>query len=369
MRAAAASSEHPLAAHAVGEIAGAVLEDLDDRIDLAIVFVEGSHTGAIEDVATALTDILDPGVMIGTTACGVIAQDVEIEDRSAISLWAATGVDASPVRIERGRVEPTTGWSTAATSPTLLLADPFSFDASAAIADLAGTGRRLVGGFASAAQGPEGNRLLLGRDIFHDGAVGVELGDVAVTTVVSQGCRPVGEPFIVTGAERNVITELGSRPPLERLEALVTNATEAERDQMAAGLHIGVLIDEHRAEFGHGDFLIRGVLGLDRDRGALAIGAEVPVGTTLQFHVRDADSASEDLRIRLAGITGSSALAFTCNGRGRRLFGRANHDAELVHGLTGSRATAGMFCAGELGPVNGVNHVHGFTTSALVFLD
>lgn len=368
MRAAAASSEHPLAAHAVGEVAGAVLEQLDGRVDLALVFVEGSYTGAIEDVATALSEILEPSVIVGTTACGVIAQDVEIEDRSAVSLWVATGIEASAIRIEPGRIEPTTGWSTPA-GPTLLLADPFSFDATAAIGALVGTERRLVGGFASAAQGPEGNRLLLGTEVYSDGAVGVDLGDVAVATIVSQGCRPVGEPFIVTGVERNVITELGSRPPLERLQAMVSNATEAEREQMAAGLHIGVLIDEQRTEYGHGDFLIRGILGADQEKGALAIGAEVPIGTTLQFHVRDAASASEDLRTRLAGVSGSSALAFTCNGRGNRLFGRPHHDAELVHGLTGSRATAGMFCAGELGPVNGVNHVHGFTTSALVFLD
>ena len=62
-----------------------------------------------------------------------------------------------------------------------------------------------------------------------------------------------------------------------------------------------------------------------------------------------------------------TAASFTCNGRGENLFGRAGHDAELVHDLTGSRATAGMFCAGEFGPVAGANHVHGFTASSLLF--
>lgn len=365
MRAAAASSEHPLAAHAVGEVAGRVVEELDGPVDLAVVFAEAGHTGAIEDVVGALHEILRPGVLIGTTACGVLAQDREVEDSSALVVWAASGIDARPLRIDPGATEPLGGWP--ANQPVVLLADPFTLDASALVERMDVDAPSLHGGFASAAQGPNGNRLLLDSTVHHDGAIGVGLGEVEVATIVSQGCRPIGEPFTVTGVDRNVITELGSRPPLERLRDLVAAASAADRELLATGLQIGVVIDERRTDFGTGDFLIRGILGADQSRGAIAIGAVVPVGTTLQFHVRDADSASRDLRRRLDGISGSSALAFTCNGRGVRLFGRPHHDAAMVHGLTGSVATAGMFCAGELGPVNGRNHVHGFTTSALVF--
>jgi small ligand-binding sensory domain FIST len=82
--------------------------------------------------------------------------------------------------------------------------------------------------------------------------------------------------------------------------------------------------------------------------------------------VRDASSADEDLRHMLREVRGEAALVFTCNGRGSYLFGEPNHDAALVADHAGP-ATAGFFCAGELGPIGGANFLHGFTASILVF--
>ena len=116
-----------------------------------------------------------------------------------------------------------------------------------------------------------------------------------------------------------------------------------------------------------GDFLVRNVLGADRAAGAVAVGDEVPVGATVQFQVRDAASADEDLRSLLAGHDAAGALVFTCNGRGTHLFGRPDHDAEVISDHVGSGAVGGMFCAGELGPVGGRSFLHGFTASVLLF--
>ena len=194
MRAAAAVSEHPLAAHAVGEVAGSVLETVEAPIDLAVVFIEGSHTGAIEDIGPALNEILAPRTLLGTTACGVIAQDQEVEDRSSISLWVASGVAATPFRIEAGATEPVGGWSVT-DGPAVLLADPFSVDMTAMLGRPETFRLAFHGGFASSANQPGGNRLLLGDALFVDGAVGVHLPDANTVTVVSQGCRPIGDPF------------------------------------------------------------------------------------------------------------------------------------------------------------------------------
>ena len=176
----------------------------------------------------------------------------------------------------------------------------------------------------------------------------------------------MGEPFIVTAAEGNLVHELGSRPALERLRNIVDSASEEERTLLARGLHVGLVIDESVAEFGQGDFLIRAVLGGDATLGALRVGDRVPVGTTLQFHVRDADSADRDLREMLGAVDADAALVFTCNGRGTGLFGEPDHDAALVSETVGGGPVAGMFCAGELGPVAGRNHVHGYTASVLL---
>jgi small ligand-binding sensory domain FIST len=93
----------------------------------------------------------------------------------------------------------------------------------------------------------------------------------------------------------------------------------------------------------------------------------VAVGTTVQFQVRDAAAADEDLRGMLAGVSGDAALVFTCNGRGRRLFGEDDHDARLVADAVPGGAVAGMFCAGEIGPLGGRSFLHGFTAGIVVF--
>jgi small ligand-binding sensory domain FIST len=187
--------------------------------------------------------------------------------------------------------------------------------------------------------------------------------------VVSQGCRPVGSPMIVTRSEGNQLLELAGQSALARLEQVARQVGPDERSLLAGGVHLGVVADEHRVAFERGDFLVRGVLGADRERGALVVGAQVEVGTTVQFHVRDAASADEDLRALLAGRRADGALVFTCNGRGRNLFGTPHHDATLVADVTSDRAVAGMFCAGEIGPVGRRSFLHGFTASVLLFED
>jgi small ligand-binding sensory domain FIST len=259
----------------------------------------------------------------------------------------------------------------------VLLADPFTFPVEAFLGRLGEDrpGLQVIGGMASAAQGPGGNRLVLDGDVRAEGAVGVLLaGAPAVTTVVSQGCRPVGQAYIVTDADDNVVRTLAGRPALERLAEVAEALPDEERQLIAQGLHVGLVVDEHRAEFGRGDFLVRNVLGASRETGAISVGTTVGVGQTLQFHVRDAVAADEDLRVLLAeaasgdaAVGVDAALLFTCTGRGRRLFGVDSHDAGVVDELLGPLPVAGAFCAGELGPVGGHNHVHGFTASLALF--
>jgi small ligand-binding sensory domain FIST len=130
---------------------------------------------------------------------------------------------------------------------------------------------------------------------------------------------------------------------------------------------MGLVIDEHQVDFGRGDFLIRSVIGADRANGAIAIGDSVAVGTTVQFHVRDADAADEDLRELLADRQADAVLLFTCNGRGSRLFEQLDHDAGVIGDLLGDPPVSGFFAAGEVGPVGGRNFVHGFTASLALF--
>lgn len=387
---AAALSQHPDAAEAVGECAGELLEAFaGTRPDLVVLFASAHHGGALTDIAAALRTLLAPAVLTGTTAVAVAGGGLEVEDHPALSVWAAAWRgDAGrppvrPLRLEahaEGDGARIAGWpdDLAPHGTLLLLADPFSFPV-ADFLEVCGQGvpdLTVVGGLASAARGPGGNHLVLDGGHWTDGAVGVLLdASVPVWTAVSQGCRPVGQAFTITAAERNLVLELAGQPALGRLQQLAEAMSERDRALLRGGLHLGVVVDEHKSDFGRGDFLVRNLLGADPDAGALAVGEAVEVGQTVQFHVRDAASADEDLRaVGGRALQGRrvprAVLMFTCNGRGAHLFGSAHHDASVVQDLAGgSVPLGGMFCAGEIGPVGGRAFLHGFTASLAVFGD
>jgi small ligand-binding sensory domain FIST len=385
---AAALSQHPLATQATGEVAGAVLEQLDGRTpDLVVGFASPHHAGAFADITAALRRILEPGTFLGFTAASVIGGGREVEDEPALSVFAAAlpATSITPVTLQATQtpegIEISGGAELDDREPDddsvlLLLADPFSFPADVFLRGLAerAPGVSVVGGLASAASRQNGNLLVLDDAIRTSGAVGALLeggtdldGGVRVQALVSQGCRPIGQPFIVTRAEGGLVLELGGRPAVSRLQDLADAASEDDRELLRRGLHVGLVLDEHRAEFGPGDFLVRNLLGADPNSGALVIGEQVRVGQTVQFHVRDAAAADEDLHAVLLGETAAAGLVFTCTGRGQHLFGAADHDASAVHAHLGPIPLAGAFCAGEIGPVGGRSFLHTFTASIALF--
>jgi len=374
---AAALSEHPDATEAVGEVVGRLLETLGDQPDLVVVFVTEPFAALMGDISQTIRGALSPRRLVGATAVSVIGGPREVEFGPAISLWGAKW-DDSPTAVHV-RVEPTpegfefAGFpddEAASARSLLLLADPFSFPVERFLSGLAQTHPHLsvVGGLASAGRGPGINQLVLDDLVVDRGAVGLLFDqDVAPHTVVSQGCRPIGEPFTVTKGEGNLLLELGGQPALTRLLESVNSCSPEDRMLAQRGLHCGIVANESHLDYRRGDFLIRGVLGAVQERGAVAIGDTATVGSIVQFQVRDGASADEDLRELLTGERASAALVFTCNGRGVSLFGEPHHDAELVSRLLDTGSVGGMFCAGEFGPIGARNALHGFTASIALF--
>ncbi len=306
-RYAAALSLHPTPVEAVGEVAGEILERFDgESPDLVVCFASPHHVGPFEDIAGGLRKLLEPQVMMGCTAVAVAGGGREVENAPGLSVFAASFAAGTVQGVALDATETSegfqiVGWpdTVGARGTLLMLADPFSFPipdflglCNARVSDLT-----VIGGLASSANGPGGNRLVLDDRITTRGAVGIMCSeDVPVRAVVSQGCRPIGQPFTVTKAERNLVHELAGQPAMKRLEELVAASGEDERELMRQGLHVGVVVDEHRLDFRRGDFLVRNLLGADQKTGALAIGETVGIGQTVQFHVRDASAADEDLR-------------------------------------------------------------------------
>jgi small ligand-binding sensory domain FIST len=378
---ASAQSEHPVAALATGEVVGAVLEAFGERPDLVFISVTRPHAGALDDIISTVTAVLHPLAMIGCAAESVVGTGREVEETPSISLWAGRVGPLLPVTLRAIRSAGDTwefdGWpDDVSFEPTalILVADPFTFPADQFLAWMedAHPGLRVVGGNASAALGPGGSRLVVGDRTLHEGAVGVLIGSgVDIETVTSQGCRPYGRPLTVTKSDRNIMYEVAGTPAIESMVEQMKGGLSAEDIGRLEnnGLHVGRLIDEHVEEPGPGDYLVRSVIGVDRSTGAMAIDDRIPLGSTVRFHLRDAESADRDLKTILIGHHADGALMFTCNGRGTRLFDESHHDASVLSRQIGPVPVGGFFAAGEIGPVGGRNFVHSFTASIALFTD
>ena len=386
IRCGAAASTAPQIDEAIREAVAAASAQVGRAAQVAVAFVSAGYGDAIRPALEGLADAAGTPVVIAATAEAVLADGVEYESTRALTVWMASMPTASivPFALEYAQTPDGgmfAGWPAELDgqwpdgAAVVLLADPFSFPVDAFIRrmDEDHPGVPIVGGMASGGFQPGGNTLVVGSRTYDSGAVGFVVGGGArVRPVVSQGCRPIGRPLVVTKSEENVIIELGGRPALERLKELYGALEPADRELVRSSLHVGRVASEYKESFQRGDFLVRNVVGADPESGVIAVGDVVRTGQTVQFHVRDARSADEDLRALLAqersrGGRTAGALVFTCNGRGTRLFDEASHDARCVREIIGHVPTTGFFAQGEIGPIGRRNCLHGFTASIALF--
>lgn len=354
--------------------------------DLVMVFVSHHHGPEYEKTLSGIWDKVNARNLIGCTGDGIIGPDREVERAPALAVWAAKmpGVRMLPFVIDQndvnGSESPESWHEHIGVRPKdkpsfVILPEPYTIDTESLLAelDVAYPGSRIVGGMSSGAEGPNQNRLFLNDQVLRQGLVGVSLaGPVEIHTVVSQGCRPIGETFVVTKADHNVIYELRGKPALDILRGVFNSAAPADQALMQQGLHVGNVVDEHLEKFGQGDFLIRSLMGVVQENG-LAINALVRPGQTIQFHVRDSTSADQEMkrlltgRVAAMGMPPAGGLLFSCNGRGARMFGAPNHDISVVNSAAKGCQVAGFFAAGEIGPVGNRTFIHGFTSSLILF--
>ncbi len=376
---ASALSRHPVTSQALGEALGAVLEHVGERPDLVVVTVTRPHAGALEDVVSAVDAVLHPLGLLACAAESVIGEGVEVEELPAVSVWAGRVGPLVPLALSATRsgddewrfdgLPSGVGFDPSA---LLVLADPFTFPMAEFVVHLEERhpGLPVVGGYASGASGPGGTRLALGDRVLTTGAVAVLLGPATeVIPVVSQGCRPFGRLLTVTRVERNLVREIAGRPAMEcMVDEIAEHLGRADIAGIEGnGLLLGRCVDIRVLDPGPADLLFRPLVGVERASGALAVEGRMPLGSLVQFAVRDARTAGADLVTSLAGHDADAALLFTCNGRGTRLFDVADHDAAAVGRALGPVPLGGMFAAGEFGPVGGVNFVHSFAASLALF--
>lgn len=356
----------------------------DSVPDLVIAFVAGYAREDFEYASKRIGELTKAATVLGVTCQSLVAGQQELENAMGISLWAAEFPEAevTPMFLKLltgdGQSEfsglPQDGWE--ADSVVIMLSEAYSFPADGLLAHINANhpGVRVFGGVSDSGLNPSDARLMLNGEVFDQGAVAVRISGVTVSTVVSQGCRPVGSTFIVTDSERNIIGTLGGQPSLDVIKQIYATLPTQDQARVEQGLHIGIAMTELKDEFQYGDFLIRNVIGIDEETSTITVGDYVRKGRTVQFHIRDQVSASIELRSMLEREIKNhslrppaAALIFTCNGRGTRLFEKPHHDAALVGAIVGDVATAGCFAAGEFGYVGRSNFLHGFTASIALF--
>jgi small ligand-binding sensory domain FIST len=353
--------------------------------DVVCAFCAGAHLVAPEAMLEGVHEALAPPVLAGCGAGGVMASGREIEEGTAVAVWAASldGGEAGAFHAEAVEGPDAVAVSglpdLQGATGAVFFPDPYGFPTEPVLRELAdrAPGVPILGGLSSARTADGGAALFIDDRVVEGGAVGLWFRGVEVLPCVSQGAAPVGPALTVTDGGGHLVRELDGRPALVALREAIEGLDAQERSMIANGLLLGIVLDDGNGADGeHADdgFLVRGLIGADPDAGTVSVGAAVAPGTVVRLHARDAGSADRDLRQALGlrrealgGAAPAGALVFTCNGRGRGLFGTPDHDAAALDRELAGAPAAGFFAAGEIGPVGGTSFLHGFTATVAVF--
>ena len=393
------SSSFSAAGHFSGEFDEAALQEWAKQlraqlpaqnVSLGLIFISPTFFPHASQVLEVLRLSAQIPILAGCSSQGLIYSGFEIEENPGIvlALYSLPGVELHGVHISQSQVEEAeakgfwqhqTGIDPSRTNGWLTFLDPFSMDSEAWLKTWNRDFNELpvLGGLASGNFREQVTQLYLNGEVYQEGGVALSVGGaVELRGVTCQGCTPIGETWTLTKVEENVIHTIGNRPAYKVLAETFNELAPDDQRHAQGNLLIGLAMDEYVEEFHRGDFLIRNLLRADSSSGSLAIGALPRPGQTVQFQLRSARAANEDMqelltraKQRLGSAKVYGGCLCSCNGRGQGLFGRPNHDAGMVQSVLGPIGLAGFFCNGEIGPVGKRNFLHGYTASLALFVE
>lgn len=364
----------------VVSVARSALQEIGGRVSCGFLFASADYRPHLEDFLELIQLQAHVPILVGSSASGLVGSGSEVEQASGFSLLLLhlPETQLQPVHISQSALEQAQGaddWRhrVKEADAWMVLANPLTFAIDPWLDqwNKAFPGCPSLGGLASGGKNGDDIFLFLDRKPL-DGAVALGFrGGVRIRPLVSQGCKPIGEPLTITQADKNIVFSLGSKPAYEVLSAAFESLPPLDRARAQGNLFAGIASSEYLEDFKQGDFLIRNILGASPETGGVAIGAFPRVGQTLQYQLRDRRSASEDLLHAARSIPDSpfASLMFCCNGRGQHLFGEPSHDAHVLASVFGPHASGGLFCNGEIGPAAGSNFIHGYSVVAALFCE
>ena len=342
--------------------------------DLALVFCSTAYATDLQRLLPLLRDAIPSRHWIGCAGGGVVGTDAEGQPHElehqpgiSVSLLQLPGSELQLFHLEAGGLPDLDGpsqqwvdWVGAqpeGAHSMLLFIDP---------------GCPAINDLISASHGS----LLLDDQVV-EGAVGCLIsGAWRIDPVVAQGCRPIGPVFEVEKAERNVVQRLSDGghqgTPVACLQAILEQLNPEERELVRHSLFLGVAKSSFQLSSNDtpddAAFLVRNLIGVDPRTGSVAVGERLRVGQRVQFQLRDANASRQEQRQLLSRQRRQqpeplAALLFACLGRGEGLYGQPDGDVSACREQFEHVPVAGAFCNGEIGPVAGATHLHGYTAS------
>jgi len=356
------------------------------RVSLGLVFMSPRFFPRAKQVLEILRVHARIPLLAGCSSQSLIVGDHELEENPGLSvgLYALPGAELKAVHFTQEQVEEANGpgyWhletevEAGQTNGWLAFIDPFHLDSESWLKtwNEAYAPAPVLGGLASGDSDEQVTQVYLNGEVYDEGGVAISVGgDVQLVGVTSQGCTPIGETWTLTKVEQNIIHQIGNRPAYEVLAETFNHLTPEQQKGARGNLFIGLVVNEYLEDFHRGDFLIRNLLGADPRSGSIALPR---LGQTMQFQRRSAAAANEDMeelltraKTQLGETPIYGGCLCSCMGRGKNLFGRPNHDAQLVQQRLGPMGLAGFFCNGEIGPVGEKSFLHGYSASLALFV-
>ena len=374
----------------IDESVKAIRHQLDGNpVHLTIIFVSPQFKNNYEEIPKLIREQIEPGYLLGCSGGGIVGGGKEAEQKPAFSITCANlpgveikGIHTDTMKLPDQDTAPGIwrewlGVDVEKQPNFIFLADPFSFRGEEFLAgvDFAYPNSSKIGGLASGAQMQGENALYLDDKIFRNGLIGIALsGNIGMDTIVAQGCRPIGKPVKISKCEGTLLKEIDETPPLELLQKIYDGLDENDKSLVQTSLFLGIEMDPLKDNPQQGDFLIRNIMGVDREIGGIQVGALLREGQLVQFHLRDKVMSAEDLELMLNRYkikenskNAAGALLFSCLGRGQYLYGKPNHDSDMFRAQLGDIPLGGFFCNGEIGPVGKTTFLHGYTSSFGIF--
>jgi small ligand-binding sensory domain FIST len=419
------SSSHFASAMAAGtdwrDTSKAVLEQLQralkpgHKFTLGFVYVSDYLAQDVGSIVNLFRSVLGIEHWTGCVGIGVCGAGEEYFDRPAVAAMIGEFPPNSfcmfpPIRLEPGGAESVLGEWMKTRTPMLVLAhgDPTGVDEPSRMLQKLDSlsGGFVVGGLStSRVKYAQVARSKASEAVHYEGGIsGVAFsGEIPVASGLSQGCQPVGPVRRITRGDDHTIRELdgqsaiasfeedmramvmkkiGRDPNEITLDAMAGRSLEAVPDELQ-GLFQGEMhVAFPVSESDQADYLVRNIIGMDDEEGAVQVSELIEVGERVLFVYRDDDSVRADLSRMLVDLrqrverdqgifAPKAALYISCLARAQCNFRQggikpegATGEMALIREVIGDIPMAGFYAGGEIMAAR----LYGYTGVLTLFL-